>query len=148
MEEKTHKEYSNDTTTVVWKPDVCIHAGECVKSLPEVFKPNERPWVQIENASSDAIIDAVNRCPSGALFIKAEARSNDAEGKKDTDTEEQTKIRVMSDGPLLVKGNIELQDVDGALTYTEGKSVAFCRCGASAKKPLCDGSHSKVGFKG
>ena len=64
------KEYTNGEMTVVWKPDLCEHSGNCVRGLPQVFKPGERPWVKIENASSDEIRNTVDTCPSGALSYK------------------------------------------------------------------------------
>lgn len=64
------KEYSNGEITIIWQPDLCIHSGVCVKTLPLVYKPNERPWIQIENASSEELINQVATCPSGALSIK------------------------------------------------------------------------------
>ncbi|MBA3986156.1 MAG: (4Fe-4S)-binding protein [Flavobacteriales bacterium] len=48
-------EYSNDEITIIWKPGLCIHAGICVKTLPDVYNPNKRPWIEIENASSSAL---------------------------------------------------------------------------------------------
>ena len=62
----THK-YSNGEVTVIWKPDVCIHSAKCFKGLPEVFDPRKRPWVNIEGATTERIIEQVNICPSGAL---------------------------------------------------------------------------------
>lgn len=64
------KTYTIDDTTIVWAPSKCIHSGICVKGLPEVFKPKESPWVQTENASKEAIVQQVLKCPSGALSIK------------------------------------------------------------------------------
>jgi uncharacterized Fe-S cluster protein YjdI len=64
------KTYSNDDLTVVWKPTLCCHAGKCVSNLPAVFKPKEKPWVQLENATSDEIRTAVALYPSGALSIQ------------------------------------------------------------------------------
>ena len=64
------KEYSNGELTVVWKPDVCIHSGNCVKGLPEVFKPGERPWVKVDKASSEELRKTIDTCPSGALSYK------------------------------------------------------------------------------
>ena len=64
------KEYQKDDATILWDSSKCIHAAECVKGLPNVFKPKERPWVQAENASKDEIIETVGRCPSGALSMK------------------------------------------------------------------------------
>ena len=64
------KEYTNGEVTIVWKQDVCIHAAECAKNLPRVFNPRERPWIRPENATSELIIEVVNKCPSGAISIK------------------------------------------------------------------------------
>lgn len=64
------KEYTNGEITIVWKPDLCTHSGICVKTLPKVYKPSERPWIQMENATSSEMIDQVAKCPSGALSIR------------------------------------------------------------------------------
>lgn len=64
------KEYSNGEITVVWQSGKCIHSGNCVRNLVAVFQPKERPWIKIDAADSEAIIDAVGKCPSGALSIK------------------------------------------------------------------------------
>jgi uncharacterized Fe-S cluster protein YjdI len=66
---KTH-EYSNGEITVVWQPEVCIHSANCVKNLAAVFKPQEKPWIRVENASSEEIMKAVDKCPSGALSYR------------------------------------------------------------------------------
>ncbi len=63
-------EYSNDEVTVVWDKTKCIHAAKCVKGLPNVFKPKEKRWIQVEGASAQEIIDQVGKCPSGAITIK------------------------------------------------------------------------------
>ena len=50
-------------------------------------------------------------------------------------------------GPLLVSGNLEVVSGTGRTTNKVTKT-ALCRCGQSANKPYCDGTHNKVGFKG
>ncbi len=65
-----NKEYTNGEVTVLWKPEKCIHSGICVKTLPKVYNPKERPWIKPENATSDELIHQVAKCPSGALSIK------------------------------------------------------------------------------
>ncbi len=55
-------------------------------------------------------------------------------------------ITVRKDGPYLVSGAVELRDADGN-PYPAKATVALCRCGASTKKPFCDGTHSKQGFQ-
>ena len=64
------KKYSNNDITVLWKHAKCIHAGECVKRLPKVYKPSEKPWITVENASTEELRNQINACPSGALSIQ------------------------------------------------------------------------------
>lgn len=70
MPNQNIKEYSNGEVTVLWDASKCIHSANCVKNLPEVFKPKEKPWVQMENSTLENIISTVNKCPSGALSLK------------------------------------------------------------------------------
>lgn len=70
MSPEMKKEYSNEEVTIIWKPDLCIHAGECVNALPKVYNPKDRPWIKPENATGDEIRAQVAKCPSGALTIK------------------------------------------------------------------------------
>ena len=55
------------------------------------------------------------------------------------------RIKVVEDGPLQVKGPVELLDHDGN-AYQTRRTVFLCRCGRSATKPFCDGSHARKGF--
>ena len=57
-----------------------------------------------------------------------------------------TSITIRKNGPLIVSGSIELKDADGHV-YETKETTVLCRCGASTKKPFCDGTHSKVGFQ-
>jgi CDGSH-type Zn-finger protein len=60
---------------------------------------------------------------------------------------ERTKITVLDDGPYLVKGPVLLLDAEGNEFRVERATVALCRCGGSATKPFCDGTHSRIGFR-
>jgi uncharacterized Fe-S cluster protein YjdI len=64
------KEYSNGEITVAWQPALCQHAGICVKMLPQVYNPQEKPWLKIEKATTKQLIEQINNCPSGALSYK------------------------------------------------------------------------------
>lgn len=55
------------------------------------------------------------------------------------------KIRTLRNGSLMVTGKFELQDVNGA-EYDTDDEIYLCRCGQSARKPFCDGSHKGAGF--
>lgn len=61
------KEYPNGEIAVVWKSELCQHAGVCVKMLPKVYNPKERPWIKVENATTDELKHQISKCPSGAL---------------------------------------------------------------------------------
>ena len=50
-----------------WKPKFCTHSGVCVKTLPKVYNPNAKPWLSIENASTEELKKQISMCPSGAL---------------------------------------------------------------------------------
>lgn len=64
------KEYTNGEITIVWQAGLCTHSANCVKGLPNVFKPKEAPWIKTENATSEELLAQVAKCPSGALSIK------------------------------------------------------------------------------
>jgi CDGSH-type Zn-finger protein len=61
---------------------------------------------------------------------------------------ETVTITTRRNGPFVVEGPIRLIDADGQeFPVVAGKKVSLCRCGASTKKPFCDGAHSKIGFQ-
>ena len=135
------KEYSNAEITIVWQPAKCIHAAECVKALPEVYDPEAKPWIKIENATTDELKAQISKCPSGALSFR------DNDGAEPEDTTYATKVKVLENGPLLIYGSLKITDKNGNQEQ-RNKTTAFCRCGASKNKPFCDGSHTEVDFSG
>lgn len=54
-------------------------------------------------------------------------------------------ITVREDGPYIVRGPVEIKDPDGNVFPVARDVVALCRCGSSADKPFCDGSHAQLG---
>ena len=152
---KFDKTYTNGEVTVFWKPDLCIHSTKCFHSLPEVFNPKIRPWIQLDKSSTDKIIETVKNCPSGALSFKYNSESsNEAKTMEEPtapiqETEQKpeasVRIQVSPNGPLLVTGNAIIVNTDGTETIKEGK-FALCRCGQSTRKPFCDGTHKTITF--
>jgi uncharacterized Fe-S cluster protein YjdI len=61
------KTYTNGEITIIWQPEKCVHSGICVQTLPNVYKPGNRPWINIENATTDELKEQISMCPSGAL---------------------------------------------------------------------------------
>lgn len=140
MEKEIVKSYSNEELTVVWKPKLCIHAEACVKALPKVYNPDEKPWIKVENATTDELKAQIGQCPSGALSYYMNG--------EDTQEAEAlaTEVEVMENGPLLIYGTLKVTRKDGS-EEIKNKTTAFCRCGHSSNKPYCDGTHVKMGFK-
>lgn len=66
--------YPNNEITVLWKPEFCQHSGRCWSQLPEVFDYKKKKWIDPNGATSEKIIEQVNKCPSGALryYINSE----------------------------------------------------------------------------
>lgn len=142
-EKKIVKHYSNGEVTVVWKPNMCIHSEKCFHGLPGVFNPNQRPWVNVEAANSEEIVNQIKQCPSGALSYF----NNKEEEKKEKADTGSVHIQPAPNGPLILKGTCVIVGPDGKEEVRENMT-AFCRCGASENKPFCDGSHKKIGFQG
>ncbi len=135
------KEYTNEEVTVIWKPDACIHSKLCWTHLHTVFNPSVRPWINMQGASTNEIIEQVKKCPSEALSY---IMNNESEPIQEIKPENL--VVVTKGGPLLVHGRITIQDHKGNIC-TKDNVTAFCRCGQSNNKPFCDGSHREVEFE-
>jgi CDGSH-type Zn-finger protein len=57
------------------------------------------------------------------------------------------RITAYRDGPLLVRGPVELVDQDGNPIAVDRETIALCRCGKSRLRPFCDGTHRIVRFQ-
>ena len=58
-----------------------------------------------------------------------------------------TKVMVLNNGPIRIEGDFEILDPTGAAFGLAGRTViSLCRCGQSANKPFCDGSHARTNF--
>ena len=134
------KEYSNGEITITWEPDKCIHSGNCVRGLSSVFNPQARPWINIDNASSEQLMNTIDNCPSGALgyYKNAEAEGSATENL-------DVPIQIIGGGPIMVQTTCKIIHKDGSEEVRENK-VALCRCGASNNKPFCDGRHREIEF--
>ena len=57
-------------------------------------------------------------------------------------------VRLRQNGPYVIDSDdVRITDWNGNECPIGRRPVALCRCGASAKKPFCDGSHAKIGFQ-
>jgi len=139
------KTYTNGTITVVWKPGICIHSTICWKEatgLPSVFNPRGRPWIQMEGSDTEKITTQVQKCPSGALSFYF----ND-EHPAGINQQQEIHVDINRNGPLIIRGEVVVKDQNG-IESIKGNVTAFCRCGLSANKPYCDGSHKNTPIEG
>ncbi len=88
-------------------------------------------------------------CDNSHVEAGFEATGEEA-GDSDAETLEvrdgPVTFTLAKDGPLIVEGNLEIIAASGRRLATKTKAF-MCRCGASANKPYCDGSHKKIGFE-
>ncbi len=105
-------------------------------------------WNLVEQEGADAAeltAREAGLCPSGRLVAR------DHVGGSDLEPAFTPSIGIVADpaqgvaGPLWIRGGIPVVSADGE-TYEVRNRVTLCRCGASANKPFCDGSHAAVRF--
>jgi uncharacterized Fe-S cluster protein YjdI len=144
----SEKTYTKGELTVVWKAHLCIHSGHCVKGLPGVFNLQARPWINVDGAEAEAIKAQVNQCPSGALSYRMESAESPGSNPEPQTETTRARVEVIPGGPLKVAGPVDLHAELGGQPVQHDRDVFLCRCGASAKKPYCDGSHKKAEFNG
>ena len=128
--------YEGEGLSVRFDAELCIHSRRCVLDLPNVFRANvEGPWIQPNEADAEELAAVIRQCPSGALSF---------EPKKGLPPEKEPQknvIAVQENGPLSVRAQIQMNG------QSHRPRAVLCRCGASANKPYCDGSHTKIGFR-
>jgi CDGSH-type Zn-finger protein len=114
---------------------ICVHAGFCGTRVTNV-------WKQVHGTDESTVraqvIAMIEKCPSGALTYRFDGA--------DVEPLMPQAIGVIDDGPLWVTGGVTITCSDGTALEARNR-VTLCRCGASANKPLCDGSHKEAGFR-
>jgi CDGSH-type Zn-finger protein/uncharacterized Fe-S cluster protein YjdI len=113
----------------------CIHSRNCVLGRPDVFVPNvEGEWIHPDAATAEDAVALAVGCPSGAIQVeRLDGGPGEAAPVVNT-------LHVRENGPLALHAPLLIAAQDAGLRAT------LCRCGASKKKPYCDGSHSAAGF--
>ncbi len=139
-DEKDIYVYEGKDADVTWDKRLCIHIGECGRARGDLFVGGRQPWCEPDRASTNDVLDVIQRCPSGALAVRRK------DGGPDEEPESENTVVVSYNGPLYVKGNL---DIDGAADDMPSVKfrAALCRCGDSKNKPFCDNSHEKERFQ-
>jgi uncharacterized Fe-S cluster protein YjdI/CDGSH-type Zn-finger protein len=131
--------YRGERIEVSFDLGQCIHIGECLRGLPAAFELGQRPWIAPDAAPPDDVAAVIERCPSGALQYRRRDGGPEERGP------ETAKVTPVRNGPLLVRGHVEVRREDGTLEVLP--RATLCRCGQSANKPFCDNTHLRVGFR-
>ncbi len=122
--------------TVIFDDARCVHARNCVLSHLEVFVPDvPGAWIFPDAARAEEVVRTGLNCPSGAIRVLRKAGAG-SDGAPRVNT-----LRLRENGPLALEAVMTLR---GEARHSP--RAMLCRCGASAKKPYCDGSHVGVGF--
>ena len=158
------RDYEGDGIVVHWDAERCQHSGRCVAGAPTVFDTGARPWITAGNLPAGALAAVIDTCPSGALSYTrtdggvhgrrghaaeedpTKARRADDEGtiRRPAEPAPLT-VTPRANGPLVVDGPAALVAPDGSMEVVE--RLFLCRCGSSAIKPRCDGTHKRIGFQ-
>ena len=121
---------------LVYSGTRCIHARHCVLGLPKVFKANVvGPWIDPNEATTEELVTVAHMCPSGAIQYRRH------DGGAEEAVPPVNLVQLRENGPLGIRADIRL---DGEAI---GMRAVLCRCGASKRKPFCDGSHNEIHFK-
>jgi uncharacterized Fe-S cluster protein YjdI len=145
MQQEIIRKYTNGKITIVWQPAKCIHLKHCWQELPEVFDPDKRPWVNPLGASTERMIQQINRCTPGALSYYY----NDPEKQQPAEKPACREVvaEEILNGPILIFSDLTVKKHNGEIEH-KSQPVALCRCGNTKNHPYCDGSHEKANFKG
>lgn len=135
--------YSGSGVKVSFDASLCIHVGECLRLMPEVFDLRSRPWINLENADVQKVIDTVRNCPSSALQYELDDGIEQSVTIEPDD--EVPTVRAWRNGPIRIVGSVDIVNREGKNVFS-GERAALCRCGASRNKPFCDNSHKLIKF--
>lgn len=113
---------------------ICVHAGFCGTTVTNVWDEAAKTG---DTAARMHAIAMIEHCPSGALTYQLDGATNEPLLPQ--------AVAVINDGPLWVTANVPITNSDGTVLETRNR-VTLCRCGDSANKPLCDGTHKSKGF--
>ena len=145
----TSHKYSNEEITVVWQPNLCIHSTICWKGLRQVFDPAVKPWIKVQGATTQTIIEQVRKCPRipssyfvtiwnnvpGPIYKSRAVGYNEYRNN----AQRTDGYRVRFTRPFLPT----------VMSKIQKETVSICRCGRSASnKPYYDDSHLSTTVQG
>jgi CDGSH-type Zn-finger protein/uncharacterized Fe-S cluster protein YjdI len=120
---------------LIYEGKRCIHSRFCVTLAPQVFLANVKgAWIRPDALDVERVVDIAHACPSGAI------RYQRRDGRPDESAPPVNLAGIREAGPYAFRAQLL---IDGE---PAGFRATLCRCGASKRKPFCDGSHHEIGF--
>jgi CDGSH-type Zn-finger protein/uncharacterized Fe-S cluster protein YjdI len=120
---------------LIYEGGRCIHSRFCVTLAPQVFLANVKgPWIRPDALDAERLVDIAHACPSGAI------RYQRRDGRPEESAPPVNLAGIREAGPYAFRAQLL---IDGE---PAGFRATLCRCGASKRKPYCDGSHHEIGF--
>jgi CDGSH-type Zn-finger protein/uncharacterized Fe-S cluster protein YjdI len=121
--------------TIEFEGRRCIHSRHCVLDAPTVFEANTPgAWIHPDAVPVETVVAVALNCPSGAIrYSRHDGGPAEAAPLVNT-------LRLRENGPYAIHAPLTLAG------QSDGFRATLCRCGASARKPWCDGSHAAAGF--
>jgi CDGSH-type Zn-finger protein/uncharacterized Fe-S cluster protein YjdI len=121
--------------TIRFEARRCIHSRHCVLDAPGVFKANTPgEWIYPDTMAAETLAGVALSCPSGAIHFERH------DGGPEEAAPAVNQLRLRENGPYAVHAPLNIAGRD------DGYRATLCRCGQSANKPWCDGSHVGAGF--
>ena len=149
-EEKASREPYLKQAKEIDGPVLLLTDVENLCAFSRFCDPNGSVWTQVSNTDDpnvhSAFLRQVGDCPSGRLV------SWDRATEKPVEPGLPVSIGFVEDpqeecsGPIWLRGGVILELADGFVYETRNR-MTLCRCGQSANKPFCDGTHAKVKFR-
>lgn len=128
------EEIEGKSLTLIYEGKKCIHSRFCVTWGPRTFLANvEGPWIHPDAMNVDALVEIAHVCPSGAIRYRRK------DGKPDEGAPPVNLLSLREAGPYALRAEL-------FAGRAAGFRATLCRCGASKRKPYCDGSHKEIGF--
>lgn len=117
-----------DELTIQYNVKTCVHARRCVLGLPNVFDSERDPWIQPGETDTDALVEVIEACPSGALWY--DRKTGPSEQPPIVNT-----VRLREKGPLELHGDLRIEG------QQPRHRALLCRCGQTTNPPFCNNNH-------
>jgi CDGSH-type Zn-finger protein len=148
-ETATRKPYTRQAE-VFEGPTLLLSDAEDLCAFARFCDPGGKIWGLIEQTDDPEarklVIREANHCPGGRLVVHDKRTGDEIEEKLPQSIGVVEDPALGCSGPLWVRGGVVIESGNGT-PYEVRNRVALCRCGASANKPFCNGSHASIKFR-